>query len=180
LCYYINGVSYPAASHDDLMDQLPGLKKKFLEYQAYSEATITDIFTPAQLKAAGFLKAELAETVYLQNLGSKGFKLRKLPIEAQYSPVYAITTVDVNHDGKKKLVLAGNNSWTRIKFGRYKANHGVLLLNDGKGNFTYVPQSTSGLNLREDIRSVQKISLGGHEKLIFGANDDALKEYMVN
>jgi len=37
------------------------------------------------------------------------------------------------------LVLAGNNAWTRIKFGRYKANHGALLLGNGKGNFVYVP-----------------------------------------
>ena len=34
LCYYIGGVSYPAASRDDVTDQLPVLKKKkFLEYK---------------------------------------------------------------------------------------------------------------------------------------------------
>jgi hypothetical protein len=32
-CYYINGVSYPANSRDDLADQLPMVKKKFLEYR---------------------------------------------------------------------------------------------------------------------------------------------------
>ena len=37
LCYYIGGVSYPAASLDDLTDQLPGLKKKFLEYKNLCE-----------------------------------------------------------------------------------------------------------------------------------------------
>src|SRR4030095_9754725 len=40
LCYYINGVSYPAASRDDITDQLPMLKKRFIEYHSYANATI--------------------------------------------------------------------------------------------------------------------------------------------
>ena len=42
-CYYIDGVSYPAASRDDLTDQLPLQKKKFLRYSDYSTATISDL-----------------------------------------------------------------------------------------------------------------------------------------
>ena len=56
LCYYIGGVS-PAASRDDVTDQLPVLKKKFLEYKTYANATINDMFTPDQLKDASVLKA---------------------------------------------------------------------------------------------------------------------------
>ncbi|HMH33970.1 MAG TPA: hypothetical protein VK543_13115 [Puia sp.] len=54
LCYYINGISYPSSSRDDLMDQLPSLKKKFLEYKSYADATIHDIFSAEQLKGADF------------------------------------------------------------------------------------------------------------------------------
>ena len=178
LCYYINGVSYPAASRDDIADQLPGLKKKFPDYASYANARLKDIFTPDQLKHAGYLKAECMETVCLLNRGIKGFVKVKLPVEAQYSPVYAIAAV--SHSGKKDLVLAGNNSWTRIKFGRYKANHGVLLSNDGKGNFTYVPQPNSGLNLREDIRCVQIVKTGTCTSLFFGANNTEVKTYKLN
>ena len=137
LCYYINGVSYPASSRDDITEQLPGLKKKFLEYKDYANATINDMFTPDQLKDAGILKAETMQTVYLENQGRKGFALHHLPLQAQYSPVYGIVTADINADGKKDILLTGNNTWTRIKFGRYSANHGVFLLGNGKGNFTY-------------------------------------------
>jgi len=177
LCYYIDGVNYPAVSRDDLMDQIPVLKKKFLDYAPYAEATMADVFTPEQMKGAKTIKAEIAETVYLENEGNNGFKLKKLPIEAQYSPVYAIVSVDANHDGKPDLVLTGNNAWTRIKFGRYEANHGILLLNDGKGNFTYVPQYKSGFNLRDDIRSAETINSASGQTIIFGANDAPLKAY---
>jgi hypothetical protein len=179
LCYYIDGINYPAISRDDLMEQIPVLKKKFLDYAPYAVATMDDIFTPEQMKGSKTLKAETAETIYLENDGNNGFKLKKLPIEAQYTPVYAIVSIDANHDGKPDLVLAGNNAWTRIKFGRYKANHGILLLNDGKGNFKYVPQNISGFNLRDDIRSAETISTGSGQKIIFGANDAPLKAYTL-
>ncbi len=167
-CYYINGVSYPAASRDDLTTQLPGLKKKFLEYHDYADATIHDLFDAEQLKDAGPLQANLLNTVWLQNKGEAGFVLHQLPQEAQYGPVYAIVAVDVNKDGHKDLVLGGGNAWTRIRFGRYRAGHGVLLLNDGKGNFTYVPQAASGLSARGDVRSAVEV---GKNTLVFGVND---------
>ena len=95
------------------------------------------------------------QTVYLENQGSKGFALHTLPLPAQYSPVYGIVTTDINADGKKDILLTGNNTWTRIKFGRYSANHGVVLLGNGKGDFTYATQTESGLNIRGNVRSLQ-------------------------
>jgi hypothetical protein len=178
VCYYINGKSYPAASRDDLMDQLPALKKKFLTYKSYSTATIEDIFSSDELQDAGALKAEMLRTIYLENKGGS-FELKELPVEAQYSPVYAIASIDANHDGKKDIVLAGKNVWTRIKFGRYDANHGILLSGDGKNNFKYVPQYESGLNVRGDVRCLEIIHSKGKEKLLFGLNDAALQIYEV-
>ena len=60
------------------------------------------------------LKAELLKTVYLQNNGAEGFEMKTLPDEAQYAPVHAIAVLDVNSDGNKDLVLAGNEISTRI------------------------------------------------------------------
>ena len=171
-CYYIGGVSYPAVSRDDLTDQLPGLKKKFLEYKAYATATINDVFTPGQLKDAGVLKAETMETVYLENQGSNGFVKHTLPLPAQYAPIYGIVMEDFDRDGKKDILLAGNNTWTRIKFGRYSANHGVVLLGDGKNNFTYLPQLKSGLTLKGNVKNLKLIHAGLATKIIAGINDD--------
>ena len=180
LCYYIGGVSYPAASRDDLTDQLPGLKKKFLEYKQYAVATINDMFSPDQLKDAGILKAETMETVYLENLGAKGFSQHPLPIQAQYAPVHGIVLEDMNNDGKKDMLLAGNNTWTRIKFGRYTANHGVLLLADGRGGFTYIPQTKSGLTIRGNVRSLKPIRTGKAQKIIAGINDGNIVMLSIN
>ncbi|HTL07357.1 MAG TPA: VCBS repeat-containing protein [Chitinophagaceae bacterium] len=174
LCYYINGVSYPAASRDDLTDQLPALKKKFLGYKEYANAGIKDIFTPQQLQDAGLLQAASMQTMYLENRGSSGFLPHVLPAAAQYAPVYAVVAEDLNQDGKKDLLLAGNNSWTRIRFGRYCANHGVFMTGDGRGNFTYVPQRESGLALKGDTRSMALIQTSNKKNIITGINDSAV------
>jgi hypothetical protein len=179
-CYYINGVSYPANSRDDLTDQLPLLKKKFLEYHKYANATINDVFTPDQLRDAKVLNVTEQSTLYLQNDGEKGFNKKTLPAQAQYAPVYAITSLDANKDGKRDLLLAGNNTWTRIKYGRYSANHGILLIGDGKGNFNYVPQMHSGLNVRGNVRSMLDIKTGNTVNIFFGMNNDSAISYRHN
>ena len=70
------------------------------------------------------------------------------------------------------MLLAGNNTWTRIKFGRYSANHGVLLQGDGKGGFNYMPQYKSGLSLRGNVKSLALVNAGSSKKIIAGINDD--------
>lgn len=180
LCYYIRDTAYPAASRDDLMAQIPSFQKKFLEYSLYADATLDAIFSKEQLKDAVILKAENMQTVYLENRAREGFVVKQLPAEAQYAPVYSILSMDVDRDGKKDLVLSGNNVSTRIKFGRYRANHGIVLLGDGKGNFSYVSQQKSGLSLRNDIRSAVAIHSGNKTTLLLGANDARVQSYTLN
>ena len=178
-CYYINNIAYPAASKDDITQQIPSLKKKFLYYNNYANATIDSIFSKEALNNSGLLNAQELSTVYLENRGAEGFIKRSLPPEAQYSPVYAISSVDVNGDKKLDLILAGNNSWTRTKFGRLAANHGTLLLGDGKGNFSYTSQLKSGFNIRNDIRSMIVISSAKNTHLFFGANNSIVISYLL-
>lgn len=174
-CYYINGVSYPASSRDDITEQIPYLKNKFLHYKTYSTATINDLFSADELKGSTKLSANLLKTIYLENRGKEGFHPIELPVEAQFAPVYAIRSIDVNNDDKKDLVLAGNNIWTRVKFGQYTANHGMVFLGDGKGHFRYMPQQESGLKIRGNVRSIEILSTPNSKSLIFGLNDSAPK-----
>jgi enediyne biosynthesis protein E4 len=167
LCYFIQGICYPAFSRDDLAEQVPFVNKKFLSYSSYAVATVNDLFSKEQMAGARTLNASLMETVYLENKGNQ-FVLHRLPAEAQFAPVYSSVITDFNGDGKKDILLAGNNTWTRIKFGRYSANHGVVLAGDGKGNFKYVPQQFSGLKIRENIRSAALLS---DRKILLGVND---------
>ena len=58
ISYFIQGKSYPMASRDELLAQVPTLKTKFPTYESYSDATVKDIFPPEQFAREIHLKAE--------------------------------------------------------------------------------------------------------------------------
>ncbi len=181
LCYPILGKSYPYNSKDDLQDQIPFIEKKFPNYESYSNATINDILPGEDLKDALRLDAYSFSSSYLENKGNNQFSLTPLPLPAQFSPVFAIHCGDFNKDGKMDAILAGNFFGTRIKFGRYDANHGLLLLGKGNGRFTPVNNIQSGFNISGEVRDLTEITLSsGNNMIIFVLNNDSLKQYLYN
>ncbi len=165
ICYYIQGKSYPMASRDEITDQIVSLRQRFPTYDSYSEATINEIFSAPQLQSAKKLEANFFETVWFENKNGVFIK-HSLPVQANYAPVYAIGVDDFNQDGKMDLLLAGNIEQARIKIGKIDANYGVLLTGDGKGNFSYMPQPLSGLNVKGCVRSITSLANNKKEKLL--------------
>jgi hypothetical protein len=139
---------------------------------------MADVFGD-KLKQAKVYEAGQLATLYLHNTGKGTFELRSLPQDVQLSPIYAICAEDLNHDGFPDLVLCGNNAWNRIKFGRYRANHGLVLINDGKGNFSAMPQRVSTLRLRGDVRSMELVHGKARMQLVVGMNDDSVRRYLL-
>jgi hypothetical protein len=173
LCFYIQHKSYPFVSRDELLDQLSVMRGRFPDYKSYADATMDKIFTPEELKGVKKLTTnELATACFISN-GQGRLKQVALPLQAQYSPVCTITTLDYDHDGKDDLLLCGNINKARIRFGKYDANYGVLLKGDGKGNYRYISQPQSGFNIRGDVRSVLQLN----NILLFALDKGKLKAY---
>jgi hypothetical protein len=172
ICYFIQGKSFPMASRDEMTDQIVSLRQRFPTYDAYANATIEDILTPEQLRSAKQLSANYFETTYFENNNGK-FQAKKLPLQANFFPVYGISTGDFDHDGKQDILLAGNIDHTRIKIGKIDAGYGTFLKGDGKGHFEYVPQLKSGLSVKGCTRAIININgnNGGH--VIFAVNDQS-------
>jgi hypothetical protein len=172
ICYYIQGKSYPMASRDEMTDQIVSLRQRFPTYDSYANATIEDVLTPEQLKSAKQLSTNYFETTYFEN--NKGvFEAKKLPLQANFFPVYAISTGDFDRDGKQDIILAGNTDHARIKIGKIDAGYGVLLKGDGKGNFEYVPQPKSGLSVSGCTRDIIKLKGKNDDRVIFTINNQA-------
>jgi enediyne biosynthesis protein E4 len=172
ICYFIENQSYPMASRDELTDQIVGFRQKFPTYDAYSDATITDILDTAQLQNAKILNANYFQTIYFENNNGR-FVAHTLPLEANMSPVQAIAIGDYNRDGHQDILLGGNIDQTRIKIGKMDANYGTLLIGNSKGDFQYVPQIASGLSIKGCIRAIQPItSATKAQLLLIGRNND--------
>lgn len=176
--FYIQGVSYPFVSRDELNDQIYPMRKKFTSYAAYSQATIQDIFTKEELEKAGRL--QVTETRTLAFLNRKGkLAAAELPMQAQFSAVTRIIADDFNGDKKKDLLLLGNHSDNRLKIGCIDASYGCLLTGDGSGGFTYIPQPHSGLCLKGDVKAAEEIKVNNTRYIVAGICNDAMQFYKV-
>lgn len=181
LSCYDEGRNYPVFSKDDIQQQLTILKNRFVRYNEYASLTIDEVFTQEELKGSKVLYAKNFETSFIENLGNDQFKITPLPKETQFSPIYGLTTGDFNQDGNLDVLMGGNFSASRVKFGKYDAIKGVCLLGNGKGQFRYVDASDSGLMVSGEIRDIQKIvSASGEEHLIFARNNDSPKIFKTN
>jgi hypothetical protein len=179
LTYFVEGKSYPFAGHDEIISQIGVLKRKFPDYASYSTATLKDIFTPGDLKGATILSATELRTICYRNTGRK-FEKIILPMEAQFSPVYAIEVLDYNHDDKPDFILAGNQSANCVKIGVIDASYGQLFEGDGKGNFRYVPQAESGLRITGDVKSLSVVTVKGRQYLFAGINNYGVVTFRLN
>ncbi len=175
LCYYIQGESRPMASRDEVTDQMISLRQRFPTYDAYADATIHDILTPGQFATAHKLTTSYLNTCWFVNKGDH-FEKHELPIQANYSPVYAIAAEDFNKDGNVDLLLTGNVEHTRLKIGKIDANYGVLLMGDGKGNFLYANQQQSGLDIRGSVRDLVQVKNANGNILLAAINNAAIIE----
>ncbi len=175
LCFYIQGKSYPYVTRDELLDQMSIMRTRFTDYKSYADATMKEVFTEDELKNTKHLVANHLATTLFERGNDGKFHEKKLPVQAQFSPVFTITALDYDKDGKQDLLLCGNINHARLRFGKFDANYGTLLHGNGDGTFTYITQNKSGFNIWGDVRSV----LNTGKQLIFGINQKDIKAYQI-
>ncbi|MBL7768962.1 MAG: VCBS repeat-containing protein [Flavipsychrobacter sp.] len=172
---YLQGKRYPYLTRDELIGQLPVMRKRFASFKSYADVTMEELFPESELKKAGYLKATQVETtLFLSTAGGKLVK-SALPYEIQYSPVYAILPMDVDGDGQLDFVLGGNTRSAKIRLGKMDASYGGVLKGDGKGGFKWLSSHESGLVIRGDLRSILQLN----DRLLFGVVGEPVKAYSI-
>jgi enediyne biosynthesis protein E4 len=169
-----NGVlrEFPAASRDEMIRQMPVLKKQFPSYKDYAEATFADIFPPQLLAGAYTRHANRFQSVYLENLGQGRFAMHPLPAMAQLAPVYGMVTGDFDQDGNLDVALTGNDYGNEVTSGRYDAFNGLILLGDGRGNFTPRTILQSGLFIPGDGKALVELQGPGNTLLLAASQNN--------
>jgi len=177
ICTYDGDKSYPLALKHDLTRQIPELEKKYPDYKMYKDQQITDIFTPEQLKSSIHLDVNLLETSLFINDGTGHFTREPLPVEVQFSPVYAAAVGDFNNDGNADILLGGNLYNVKPELGRYDASYGSFLIGDGKGGFSYMPAKSSGFHLDNEVRNILEVKTTKDKILVVARSNDPLQVF---
>ena len=167
---------FPSINRDQLAAQAPVIKKRFLLNKDYAEATEDAIFTDT--KNLNVLTCDETRSCWLENKGNGKFVMHPLPIEAQFAPVNAIVCADMDGDGIKDILLAGNEYQTEVMTGRYDASYGCFLKGTTNKGFKVISPVISGFKIDGDVKDMKLITTANNQKLILvGINNDSLKVF---
>lgn len=173
LTYYNGEEAYPLASAELLLTQIPNLHAKYTTNADYAGESIREIFSTEQLQAATVRSATKFASVLCLNNGDETFSLQQLPVEAQFSPIYAILIEDFNQDGYLDMLLGGNFFGVPPEQGRYDASYGSLLLGDGTGAFTPISLQNSGFVVTGEVRGIKSLqTASGETRVMVARNND--------
>lgn len=179
ICFSIEGKDYPMALRHDLTSQMPSLKKKYLKYEDFKNESIDKIFEKEALKTAVKLSvSELRSGVFINNKGV--FSFIPFPIEAQFSPIYAMLAEDFDGDGILDVLLGGNLYEAKPEVGRYDGSYGLFLSGVGNGTFVASSAKRSGFFVDGQIRDLKKINIKGVAFVLVARNSDSPLFFRLN
>jgi enediyne biosynthesis protein E4 len=174
--YKTDGKPYLHNLHDDLLKQIPMLKKRYLLYESYAGKSIHDLFSAKELSNATKLYVDEVRSCIFRNDGKGNFSKEILPISAQLSPVYGILVSDLNNDATLDIFLGGNFYGLKPEIGRYDASYGVVCLGINAGKeFITVSPNVSGLFIRGEVRDVKEIQTIKSKVILISRNNETLQ-----
>jgi len=179
LSYYNDGKQYPVRGRGCSSQQIPNIKKKFKNYESFSEATLVDVYTEKSLKEALHYKVKSFASIYLENKNGK-FVIHELPVEAQLTCINKIMVDDYDKDGYPDALITGNMYNSEVETPRNDAGHGLLLKGNGKGKFKAVPAVNSGFFTPGDVKNMEKIKVKDKTYLLVTKNNSLLQTIKIN
>ncbi len=172
LTYYLDNKEIPFANKKELQKQMPSIKKKYLYAGDFAKASLTDLFSESKLKSSVILTANwFANTIFI-NDGKMNFKPVPMPVNAQFSPYKTAVVVNANNDSLPDILLGGNFYDNNIQMGRYDADFGTVLLN--QGNDKFIAEKLNGLSVKGQVRSIKPLKLAGNKQAyVLARNNDS-------
>lgn len=179
LSFHQDGDQYPLRGKQCSSQQLPELSKKFPNYHAFASSNLEQIYGGDDLKSSLKYEANNFQHIYVENVQGK-LKWKPLSAAFQRYALNAGVAEDLDGDGDLDIVMAGNIFDSEAETPRADGCYGAVAINDGQGNFSYIPNHISGLYLPYEVRALSFLRSGNEQFLLAGVNDGEMKVYRVN
>jgi hypothetical protein len=168
-----NGKYYPFLGKEEFEKQLPALvRKKYATYADFAGQTVEEIFGE-KLQHTKKYTASTLSSVMLLNNGKGHFTVTALPMQMQWSPLFAFVTGDFNKDHRTDILSAGNFYGVLPYEGRYDAGYGNVSLGMGGSVFKTPSPFESGFIAPGEVRDIKQIKLAnGKPCFIVARNND--------
>ena len=172
LTYTVDDKDKPVFLKHDLEDAMPFLKKDNLRHAEYAKKSVQELIPPDALSKALVKQFNYSASCVAVNRGNGKFAISKFPDRLQLSSVNVIHCMDMNNDGHTDVVSGGNQFDFIPQLERLDASSGDILINDGKGNFSWMEPAQTGLNLRGELRDIAEITSRNKKYLLFLQNNE--------
>jgi len=176
----VNGKDVPVFLKKELTDQIPSLKKQNLRHDAYAEKSVQQLFSSELISSSEIQTYNYSSSCIAWNNGDGSFEFKPLPTEVQLSAVTSILPTDVNGDGLVDLIFGFNLYEWLPQFSRMDAGYGLLLLNNGKRQFSPLSPAVSGIEIIGETRDIKSIFIKGKLNYLFIQNNDTPILYQSN
>ena len=169
------GKYYPLETFDQLSNQLVELRKTYPSYQSFAGKTIEEIFEKT-IKNATLYQVNTLATGYLKNENNT-FVFVPFDENWQLAPVRAFVDIDIDHDGRKEVIAAGNYFGVKPYHGRLASFPGRVLFDENK--------SMSGIKigldfLNKQVRALNVIEMNEIRYLLVTLNNQKAEVYRLN
>ncbi len=161
------GKQVPIRGRTCTAQQMPHIAKKVATYNEFANLGVEGLLGDGIETALHYEVNEFRSGIFMNNDGV--FEFKPFANEIQASLINSILFEDFDGDGKKDILLAGNNYQFEVETTRSDAGIGVFLKGNGKGEFTYLPNRSSGFYTNGDVRHL--INLANQNQVITVVND---------
>ena len=120
------------------------------------------------------------QSTYFENNGEGKFNAHSFSTKAQIAPIQGFAVVDLNKDGKKDFVAAGNYYNREVETTRSDAGTGVVAMSQGENQWDYKNVQESGINAFQDVRDVHTLKSGNETVIAVFNNNSAAEFYRLN